>query len=971
MSAYDLPTTTPHSSKKILRSLKLTSKITSLIVIVISCAVLLGWMFDITLLKSIVLKQVTMKPNTALGLLLSGLALWLWHWRLTIQNKAFRRRIQSSILILSGFVLLLGMLELIQYGFDTNLGIDQLLFPDSPSAVDAGLKTRMASNTALNFVFLGLALILLVRRECHLSQFLSILTFLISLFALTGHIYEIVLFYGAGSLTGMAIHTAIAFILLSIGMVFACADSGWMQEVSSAEPGGLMVRRLTPVVVILPVIVSLVALVIYKAVILSVKDLSSLRSILEIVSFFLVVWWNARLLNQVDISRQQVQQQLIASERKFRTIFDQTFEFVGLLRPDGTVIEANQTALKFGGLSPSDVINKPFWQTRWWTISPQTQAQLQQAIAKAAQGEFVRYEVDVQGAGNTVATIDFSLKPVWDSAGNVTLLIPEGRDITQRKQAETALRQLTEELEARVTARTAELAVTNESLRRSEARFRQLIESNVVAVAVGNFRDGSISYANNAFLDLVGYTKEDLEQGKLQWTRINPPEYLDLNEQKIAALQRTGISHVFEKEYLRKDGSRVPVLLGSTLLSEEDSAIAFVLDISERKLAEAALRESEQRFRRAVVNAPFPIMIHAEDGQVMQISKTWTEITGYTPEDIPTVADWTEKAYKGERHAVLELVNNLYKRDRRVDEGEFTIITKDGNTRIWDFSSAPLGRLSDGRRLVISIAADVTSRKQAEQEIIQLNETLEQRVQQRTEQLQEVNQELEAFSYSVSHDLRAPLRAIQGYAVVIIEDYGAVLDELGREYIQRLATAAEHLDTLIQNLLAYSRLGQTEIQLQRVNLAAVVEGILIELEPELQAHHAQITVEPPLPKVQANRRILDQVITNLLTNAIKFVSPGSAPKVRIWAEKHDQWVRLWIEDNGIGIAPQHQERIFRTFERLHGVESYPGNGIGLAIVERGIKRMNGRVGVESTLHQGSRFWIELPATSGDEPAIKI
>ncbi|MEH1943363.1 MAG: CHASE3 domain-containing protein [Nostoc sp.] len=237
---------------------------------------------------------------------------------------------------------------------------------------------------------------------------------------------------------------------------------------------------------------------------------------------------------------------------------------------------------------------------------------------------------------------------------------------------------------------------------------------------------------------------------------------------------------------------------------------------------------------------------------------------------------------------------------------------------------------------------------------------LEQRVAERTAQLQETNQELEAFTYTISHDLRAPLRTMQGFAQALQEDYTDKLDSVGQEYIQYITEGAVQMDTLIAELLAYSRLSRAQIQMQKVDLTDVVEEALKQLSKELQEQLAQVTVAKPLPSVMAHRSTLVQIVTNLLSNAMKFVQPGIQPKVKIYAEEQQDSIQLSIVDNGIGIAPEHQERIFRVFERLHGVEIYPGTGIGLAIVRKGVERMGGRAGVESQLGTGSRFWIALP-----------
>ena len=253
-------------------------------------------------------------------------------------------------------------------------------------------------------------------------------------------------------------------------------------------------------------------------------------------------------------------------------------------------------------------------------------------------------------------------------------------------------------------------------------------------------------------------------------------------------------------------------------------------------------------------------------------------------------------------------------------------------------------------------------REQLQQNAIEL----ENRVLERTAQLQAANTELEAFGYSVSHDLRAPLRAMQGFTQALMEDYSDVLDPVGQDYAHRISKAAQRMDALIEDLLTYSRLSRTELELGPINLNHLVSEVLAQLELEIRQRQAQITVATPLLPVMGHRVTLVQVMVNLLMNALKFVTAGVQPQIKIWTEAQPDHVRLWVEDNGIGIAPEHRERIFRVFERLHGIEAYPGTGIGLAIVRKGVERMGGCVGVEAAPAQGSRFWLELPkATTGE------
>jgi signal transduction histidine kinase len=238
---------------------------------------------------------------------------------------------------------------------------------------------------------------------------------------------------------------------------------------------------------------------------------------------------------------------------------------------------------------------------------------------------------------------------------------------------------------------------------------------------------------------------------------------------------------------------------------------------------------------------------------------------------------------------------------------------------------------------------------------------LEERVAERTTELGEANDELEAFAYSVAHDLRAPLRAMTGFSEALIEDYAAELGDEGADYAHRIADAASVMDHLIEDLLAYGRLARAEIHVEPVSLRQALDEALSQQQGAIDTSQAKLTVDKAFPDVEGDYRMLVQVISNLISNALKFVAPGETPSVRISAESSQGRVLLSVEDKGIGIDPEHEQRIFRVFERLHGGEVYPGTGIGLAIVRKGVERMNGQVGVESKPGKGSHFWIELEA----------
>ncbi|BAU15427.1 two-component hybrid sensor and regulator [Leptolyngbya sp. NIES-3755] len=367
-----------------------------------------------------------------------------------------------------------------------------------------------------------------------------------------------------------------------------------------------------------------------------------------------------------------------------------------------------------------------------------------------------------------------------------------------------------------------------------------------------------------------------------------------------------------------------------------------------------ALQHCQEQFQRSIIDAPIPMMLHAEDGEVLQISHAWTEITGYSLDEIPTIADWTEKAYGARKHQICRQIDQLYELEERVEEGEFYIQTHSGEVRVWDFYSSPLGNLPDGRRLVNSSAVDITKQKQAE---VQLHQTAID-CQTQIANLEQANADLEAFSYTVAHDLSAPLRGIQGFTQALLQDDAS--QPLEREYLNRIATTADRMDSLICDLLILSRISRLSLGIKPINLDQIVDEVLENLANTLDPE--QIEVMKPLGIVWGSRSLLVQIISNLLTNALKFVLPQKVPHIRLWAEETSstESIRLWVEDNGIGIASEDQVRIFDCFERLHGSDFYAGTGLGLAIVRRAIDRLGGRVGVESHPGNGSQFWVELP-----------
>lgn len=530
----------------------------------------------------------------------------------------------------------------------------------------------------------------------------------------------------------------------------------------------------------------------------------------------------------------------------------------------------------------------------------------------------------------------------------------------------------------------------------SEARFRRIFESNMIGIGFW-YDDGKITGANRALLKILGYKEADLTKNDLDLNKISPPEYNKADRKALEEFIVSGTCVPYEKEYIRTDGSRVPVLVGGCCLEDaQDRGFFFVIDNTQRKQLEKALWQTVHRLEnlrqldRAILELQQPEAIiqsalHSveqllpcqkatiatfNDAQTANIfglgsnnKETSLNIASFQPlverlqlekyaladisifpQSIPQIQAWQAEGLERFICFPLATQNGLL-----------------GVLQVW--LTNPKAIAPEQLQIAWEVSDQVAialQQAQLSQAVQRYNTELEQRVTERTAQLQEVNQELEAFTYTISHDLRAPLRALQGFATALSEDYSDCLDTLGLDYAQRLSAAAKNMEQLIQDLLAYSRLSRTDLCLHTVNLSSVVAEAIEQLNAEIQERGAHITVESPLPAIHGNSTVVIQAIANLISNAIKFVAPGVQPMVRVWCENREDSVRLWVEDNGIGIQTEHHERIFRVFERLHSNEVYPGTGIGLAIVRKAIERIGGRVEVESYIGKGSRFRIDLP-----------
>ena len=381
---------------------------------------------------------------------------------------------------------------------------------------------------------------------------------------------------------------------------------------------------------------------------------------------------------------------------------------------------------------------------------------------------------------------------------------------------------------------------------------------------------------------------------------------------------------------------------------------------------QAALRVSEIRYRRLFEAARDGVLLLDPDtGKITDVNPFMIEFLGYTRGEFIGRELWEIGLLK-DQQASREMFRELQKK-HFIRYEDLPLKSTTGRTREVEVVA---NLYEENKRPVIQCnIRDITERKRGEQELLAAkNEIsrraseLEETVAKRTAQLRETIGELEAFSYSISHDMRAPLRAMRGFAEILLDKHSAQLDAEGIQHLEKIGVAAGRMDNLIQDVLAYTRVLRDEVKIEPVDLDALVRQI-IGTYPQLQPGNAEIQIEGVLPKVLGGEASLAQCISNLLTNAVKFVAPGTKPRIKIRAEAVGADIRLWVEDNGIGIAPKDQGRVFKMFERVDRATAYEGTGMGLVIVHKAVERMGGQRGVESEEGQGSKFWIQMKGAS--------
>jgi PAS domain S-box-containing protein len=504
------------------------------------------------------------------------------------------------------------------------------------------------------------------------------------------------------------------------------------------------------------------------------------------------------------------------------------------------------------------------------------------------------------------------------------------------------------------------------ALRQSEALKSAILNTALDAI-VSIDHGGMVQEWNQAAEKVFGYRRDEALGSSLD-DLIIPPRMREIYHDGLTHYLLTGagslLGRPIELVLRRAGGTEFLADLAISRVPTEDPprCTALIRDITEKKRAEAALRESEERLRLLIEGVKdYAIYMLDPEGLVTTWNAGAERVKGYKAAEIigkPFAIFFTPE--DAQRNVPEEALKQAKEKGRALYEG--WRVRKDGS-RFWAHGTITALRDGAGRLHGFSkVAQDMTERKKAEEEIRRLNEQLEQRVLERTAQLEAANQELEAFSYSVSHDLRAPLRHIAGYVDILQSEAGDKLDESSRQHLQTVADSATRLGQLIDALLAFSRMSRSELHEQRIGLATLVEEARHELRHDLKDRDIEWSIGE-LPEVQGDPFMLRQAIVNLLSNAIKYTRTHPRAKIEIGATETEQEVVCFVRDNGVGFDMQHGEKLFGVFQRLHAASEFEGTGIGLANVRRILHRHGGRTWAEGEVGSGATFYFSIPKSS--------
>jgi PAS domain S-box-containing protein len=542
---------------------------------------------------------------------------------------------------------------------------------------------------------------------------------------------------------------------------------------------------------------------------------------------------------------------------------------------------------------------------------------------------------------------------------------------TRIEQAETRIEQAntrTEQAETRTelaNTRTEQAETRSEqAVRASEIRYRRLFEAAKDGIFILDVDTGRINDVNPYLAELLGFSHDEMV-GKTVG-ELSPFKDFESNKVMLGRLQKDRYARYDDLPLETRDGRKIAVEFVSNVYEAGDHDViqCNIRDITARKQAETALL----RLAAIVESSDDAIIGKDLSSNITSWNRGAEKIFGYTAGEM--VGTSIMRLIPADRQDEENMILSKIKHSESVEHFETLRQVKDGGQIDVSVTASPIKDASGKVTGVSKVVREITERKAAEEKIRQLNVDLEQRVTERTAQLKSANEELEAFSYSVSHDLRAPLRHVMGFVNLLLKDAGQSLSEKSLQHLNTISKSTKRMGDLIDDLLTFSRVGRAEMQKATVNLDELVKDTLGDFQTETSGRTIVWDIHP-LPVVRADRALLRLVLVNLISNAVKFTSHRAEAKIEIGCvetvegqeARDESQIVIFVRDNGAGFDPQYAHKLFGVFQRLHSNEEFEGTGIGLANVQRIIQRHDGRVWAEGAVDGGATFYFSIPKQS--------
>jgi PAS domain S-box-containing protein len=626
--------------------------------------------------------------------------------------------------------------------------------------------------------------------------------------------------------------------------------------------------------------------------------------------------------------RERITEALKQSEQWFRLLANEVVEGLVLIE-NGVIFDANESFTRMYGYGLDELVGVSPVEL----VTPETREIVSRRISMGSEEPY-----EVQGLKKDGTAFPIEVRPRRITYEGRKVRVTSVLDLTERKRSEDALRA-------------------------SEAEYRAIFELAGVGNAQSDPETGRLVRVNPKFCEITGYSAEELLG--MTFLEITHPDDRTKDVERFRRMIRGEDDYSVEKRYVRKDGRVAWVSVNATVVRDEGGrpvrTAATIQDITERKRVEEdlrrlrnaerardeeALREAQERFRSAFDNAPIGVAVIDPEGRFLQVNRSLCDILGY-PEEFLLATTFQEITHPDDVEASMEQV----RRAMRNEVGSYSLEKRylaAGGRHVWVSLSVSLVRNAEGDPLYfVDQIQDITERKRAERELAR-----------RAEELAHANAELEQFSYSVSHDLRAPLRSIDGFSQILLEDYADRLDEEGRSYLGRVRAASQHMGHLMDDLLDLSRVSRDPLRTARVDLSALARDIAEELRGPQPEREVEFVVADGL-EADGDARLLAVALENLLGNAWKFTSKEPTARIEFGSLSENGTRVFFVRDDGAGFDPAYADRLFGAFQRLHNDEDFEGTGIGLATVQRVIHRHGGRLWAEGGVDKGATFYFTL------------